>query len=812
MLRRSKMIFVRTLSLILCAVMLLSNSPMNAIPEWLSGLIIAVHATETVSGNCGADEDSVVWTLDLLSGILTISGSGKMIEYQGTSAHVAPWYTYRQSIYTVFINGGVTNICAPAFQGCINLKSVIIGGSVATIGDYAFCDCHSLTNITIPNSVISIGAMAFYNCYGLAGVTIGNSVTSIGENAFYECTSLKSIIIPNSVKTIGIAAFRSCSSITSLTIGKNVTSIGVAAFEFCHSLPSVTIPDSVTTIGDYAFADCTSLTSITVDPNNAHYCSDSNGILYDKNKTRLIQYPIGNSRKEYEVSDGVMSIGVSAFEGSTNLVSITIANSVTSIEDYSFRDCRGLTNLTIPNKVTSIGDYAFLRCANIGSVTIECGLNTIGHYAFCACTSLTNITIPSSVTSIGGYVFYGCTNLAQIYVNESNTAYSSDENGVLYDKEKKQLLQYPIGNARTSFTVPDSVTSIASVAFDYCTNLVNVFFPDSVTSIDTDFWNCTNLVYVHIPTSATISIRAFGKCPSFTYICSDTSDCYAKTYAEENGIEFRLCDGNHLQAEPELKVQVDYDEDTFDMPVTLVAEPQERASDIWQRYEFDISLRNSDEQLQAVYLICMVDENGNVVQPKEGHTVILRIPIPNGFTPELCRIAHLLDENGTSESFRIDPGDRAKPLTVSEDGRFFIIEVTCFSPFIVFSREINPTVSIRNNPGSATLQYGETLVQTADAENLPDGAKLVWKADSDRVALNPSADGKTCEITSKKNGTVTVTVKIVDANGNSIKNDGEEIAAHETIRSKAGLFYKLIWFFKRLFGIQIRTVQAVFKP
>ena len=98
---------------------------------------------------------------------------------------------------------------------------------------------------------------------------------------------------------------------------------------------------------------------------------------------------------------------------------------------------------------------------------------------------------------------------------------------------------------------------------------------------------------------------------------------------------------------------------------------------------------------------------------------------------------------------------------------------------------------------------------TADAENLPDGAKLVWEADSDRVVLKPSADGTTCEVTSKKNGTVTVTVKVVDADGNPIEVDDKAISDNETIRSKATFLYKLIAFFKRLFGIVVYTTQAV---
>ena len=175
-----------------------------------------IPATGVVaSGTCGAEGDgsNLTWTLDS-EGVLTISGSGGMHDYDGPSS--PPWYRSRSMV-----------------------KSAVIADGVTSIGEWAFFGCGSLTSVTIPNSV-----------------------TSIGRYAFYYCTSLTSVTIPDSVTSIGWLAFSGCTSLTSVTIPDGVTIINDAVFNGCTSLTSVTIPDSVTSIGGSAFYNCTSLTDV----------------------------------------------------------------------------------------------------------------------------------------------------------------------------------------------------------------------------------------------------------------------------------------------------------------------------------------------------------------------------------------------------------------------------------------------------------------------------------------------------------------------------------------------------------------------
>ena len=425
--------------------------------------------------------------------------------------------------------------------------------------------------------VTSIGNWAFNSCTNLTSVTIPNSVTTIGESAFAWCKKLKSITIPNSVTSIGESAFDGCTSLTSISIPNGVTTIGENAFWECTNLTSITIPDSVTSIGEQAFCDCTNLTSIDVDKNNTHYKS-IDGNLYSKDGSTLIQYAIGKTDTTFTIPDSVTSIGNSAFGSCTSLTSITIPNSVTFIGKEAFAGSENLIAITIPNgvkfigqkafvgsenliaitipnSVTSIGDGAFELCSSLTSIvvdennqsyksidgnlyskdgtiliqyaigktntsfTIPNGVTTIGENAFAWCENLTSITIPDSVTTIGESAFFCSFSLTSIEVDENNQNYKSIDCN-LYSKDGTILIQYAIGKTNTSFTIPNSVTSIGAKAFLSCKNLTSITIPNSVTSIgDYAFSWCKNITSITIPNSVTsIGEGAFGYCTHLTSI------------------------------------------------------------------------------------------------------------------------------------------------------------------------------------------------------------------------------------------------------------------------------------------------------
>ena len=302
-----------------------------------------------ISGTCG---ENLTWTFYEPTGKLTINGSGAMDD------NYYPWSSYDNKI-----------------------KSIVIYSGVTTIGDNAFFAYDNLTSVTIGNSVTTIGEYAFFACESLSSVTIGNSVTTIGEHAFYACESLSNVKIGKSVADIKGYAFYACENLTSITLPSSVTNIGEFAF-YSTGLTSVTIPSSVTTIGDAAFSWCNSLTCIKVNSNNYCYSGDSNGVLYNKSKSTLIQYPAGNSRTHFIIPGNITAIGNNSFRGCYNLTNVTIPNSVTTIGDHAFAQCTKLINIIIPDRVTTIGISAFETCTSLIEITIGNNITSIGDFAF----------------------------------------------------------------------------------------------------------------------------------------------------------------------------------------------------------------------------------------------------------------------------------------------------------------------------------------------------------------------------------------------------------------------------------------------
>lgn len=164
------------------------------------------------SGEVGTN--GIIWELNS-QGVLEISGSGKMLDYNDTTRK-APWLQYAADIKKVCISGDITNISEYAFKACTELKDVEISDTVTMIGMRAFSDCTALESIVLPDSVLDVGGAAFYNCTGLKEIDLGNSVRKIRGYAFFGCNNFDHITLPGSLLGIEDYAFYGCTKLESI--------------------------------------------------------------------------------------------------------------------------------------------------------------------------------------------------------------------------------------------------------------------------------------------------------------------------------------------------------------------------------------------------------------------------------------------------------------------------------------------------------------------------------------------------------------------------------------------------------------------
>ena len=212
---------LRLLSALLALAMLFALMPTAA---------FAADGEPATSGDCGKDGSTVKWELDTTTGTLTISGSGKMADYD--SYYNQPWAGQRDNIKHLVVENGVTSIGNNAFRYCTNLIDADMSKAL------------SLRSIST----------SFWGCTGLKNVVLNEGLKEIGGSAFSFCfgTSPGSINIPSTVTAIGSYCFQECSGLENVTFAGNsqLTKIEGATFYWCEKLKTITIPKSVKEIKD----------------------------------------------------------------------------------------------------------------------------------------------------------------------------------------------------------------------------------------------------------------------------------------------------------------------------------------------------------------------------------------------------------------------------------------------------------------------------------------------------------------------------------------------------------------------------------
>lgn len=333
----------------------------------------------------------------------------------------------------VIISKGITEIGKASFNGANKITGVEIPDSVTLISDYAFQYCKSLTKIEIPGTVKKIG-----NWWG-----------NVNGQIFNGCSNLKEVILEEGIEEISGRAFDSCSKVKEWKLPKSLKRIGPCAFTNI-SVEEFNIPENVESIAA-TFISSSNLSRINVDSNNKYFTS-VDGILFDKDSTRLIKYPENRDGNSYEV----------------------------------------------PNTVKTIDANAFISCKNLQTIVIADSVEKIGDSAFYG-SKLKTINLGGGITNISNKPFYGAWNLTNINVITENDKYES-ENGILFNKGKTILIKYPpaIINGEV-YEIPNTVVEIGPQSF-YRSQIKNVIIPSSVKKIGSEsFFQCYNLEEVNLP-------------------------------------------------------------------------------------------------------------------------------------------------------------------------------------------------------------------------------------------------------------------------------------------------------------------------
>lgn len=420
---------------------------------------VSVPGSVATIGASAFDRCASLQKADLEEGVISIENSA---------------FSDCASLTEVHLPRTLETIGERAFFRCESLKGIEIPEKIKIINEDTFYECDALTDVFLPEELALIKEWAFYGCSKLEYILLPDSLTEIGENAFSGCSELDDLVIPGSVEKIGSSAFWEC-RLFSVVLQEGVKEIGEAAFCSCSALFSISIPSSVTKIGKIAFYYNPYRTVTVYTPSGSYadrYARSEFYLEADNHYTEaVVNYPA--QKPDY---DGTLKYGpfryvvqeddtavIVRYTGNSKTVEIPEAMGgcpVTAIGDGAFDGSSELETVVIPNSVIHVGKNPFSACPELNTIKVSAGhpsLAVIDNVLFRKADKClvsypegsdeTEYTVPKGIKTIGAYAFYGCTTLKSV-------------------------------------TIPDTVTNIQERAFKRCRGLKHLVFPGSIEFID----------------------------------------------------------------------------------------------------------------------------------------------------------------------------------------------------------------------------------------------------------------------------------------------------------------------------------------
>ena len=496
----------------------------------------------------------------ILNGNITYFSSAQYANTYPTTLSIGPRVTSIDESYLT-LNSLTQYVLDPA-----NTTYSLHDGILYSADGYTLISCprsFPATTITLPDHALTIGERAFTRCVNLTEVIFPSTLNKIGGGAFEDCTNLTGIDIPEGVETIGAYAFEGDTRISSVKLPQHLTELGVYAFMGCTNLKTIEVDCDLSSFNTNAFTSVTpetlilgphaagvdsffilsDIVNVIVSPESANYVLDGD-FLMTADRTKLV----------YLVSD-------------ENVTSVTFPDTVTSIAEQAFAGNDYLTEVVIPSQIISIGEQAFYECGSLTALTLGTGITSIPNLLVQSCPALTRLTIEGNVTDCHRTYYSECPlyttlclgaqvntvpwellntgTLTTFEVSPDNTTYTALD-GVLYSADMTTLVRYPFVRydydetaLLASFTIPESVTTIAPRAFLSNTQINRVYLPAGLTRVGSEaFYNQYNIMLMGTPDRLTyVGEKAFYGCSYLTGVLTFADGAYIGSNA------FDRCEG-----------------------------------------------------------------------------------------------------------------------------------------------------------------------------------------------------------------------------------------------------------------------------
>ena len=478
---------------------------------------------------CG---DTLSWSLDDATGVLTVTGTGDMYDYSIETP--APWYDQRGSITALSLPVGLSSIGNAAFCDCQSITGIVLPDSLESVGVHAFAYCVRVPNMVMPAGVSHIPGYAFWGnsmdytlflgdrpiidegngdmgtCYylpahaaswqeGTYALPWGSDLCGEDVHWYYDYGTL-SIFGEGDMEDIathaGVPWYEYADQITKVVVGEGVTGVGAYAFADLTKLTTAELPETLTKLGAYAFAGDAALESVTL-------------------------------------PEGLETVGIRAFFQS-GLRSITVPGSVTSLGESAFQYCPALKTATFTGAAPAqAGPAIFGDCAP--------GFCILWPAEYAASwrpngdeTEWNGWPLALNVENQCGVRMYWEFDSATATL----TFYGEGE---MYDYETASASRpawYANYSSVQHVVLSEGITRVGNYAFYGFNKITDVSFPSTLRELGTGaFWNCSKLNNVVLPANLeTLGGYAFYNCQALTALSFNSglksigSSCFQNCY------------------------------------------------------------------------------------------------------------------------------------------------------------------------------------------------------------------------------------------------------------------------------------------